>query len=67
AQAVNEDNVAEIPALLCRHPARLAVSASAVDVHLSLADLPLPVRVAGLDRDAGWIPAAGRSLSFHFS
>lgn len=67
ALALFVDKVADIPALLCRHPARVAVSASAVDVHLSLADLPLPVRVAGLDRDAGWIPAAGRSLSFHFS
>jgi hypothetical protein len=38
-----------------------------VDVHLSLADLPLAIRVAGLDRDAGWIPAAGRDLRFHFS
>jgi hypothetical protein len=67
ALALELDDAAAVPAYLCRHPARVAVSGSAVQVHLSLAALPLPIRIAGLDRDAGWIPAAGRSLSFHFS
>jgi hypothetical protein len=52
--------------LLCRHRAGIAVSEAAVDVTLSLAALPLPIRFAGLDRDPGWIPAAGRSVIFHF-
>jgi hypothetical protein len=56
----------EVPALLCQHPAEVVVTPSDVHVHLSLAGLPLAVRFAGLDRDAGWIPAAGRSLHFHF-
>jgi hypothetical protein len=56
----------DLPSLLCRHRAEVAVSAAAVDVRLSLAELPLAVRFAGLDRDPGWIPAAGRSLLFHF-
>jgi hypothetical protein len=38
-----------------------------VHVHLSLSQLPLDLRIAGLDRDPGWIPAAGRSVAFHFS
>jgi len=37
-----------------------------LDVHLDLAKLPLAVRYAGLDRDPGWIPAAGRIVAFHF-
>jgi hypothetical protein len=37
-----------------------------VDVALRLADLPLQVRFAGLDRTPGWIPAAGRFVAFHF-
>lgn len=57
---------ADVIGLLCRHRAEVAVSESAVDVTLSLADLPLQVRYAGLDRDPGWIPAAGRSVMFHF-
>lgn len=54
------------PALLA-HRARVLVSPSYVDVVLSLAELPLQVRLAGLDRDPGWIPAAGRHLRFHFT
>jgi hypothetical protein len=42
------------------------ISPSHVDVVLSLAELPVEIRLAGLDRDPGWIPAAGRYLAFHF-
>ena len=35
-------------------------------VRLPLAELPIAIRLAGLDRDPGWIPAAGRSVAFHF-
>lgn len=37
-----------------------------VDVRYALADHPFEIRRAGLDRDPGWIPAAGRRLHFHF-
>jgi hypothetical protein len=67
ALALGLEDVARVPDYICRHVAEVEVTAAAVDVHLSLADLPLPIRIAGLDRDAGWIPAAGRSLSFHFA
>jgi hypothetical protein len=53
-------------ALLCRRRARVRVSSSRVDVHLSLAELPIEVRLSGLDRDPGWVPAAGRFVAFHF-
>ncbi|HEX2912431.1 MAG TPA: hypothetical protein VH186_16605 [Chloroflexia bacterium] len=52
--------------LLCRHPARLFLTASHLDVVLSLAGLPVEIRLSGLDRDPGWLPAAGRYLAFHF-
>lgn len=55
-----------IAALLCRAPAQVEVSASRVDVHISLSDLAISIRIAGLDRDPGWIPAAGRAVYFHF-
>ena len=60
------DTDTDIPALLCRHDAEVRIDAGHVDIHLALHSLPLSVRFAGLDRDPGWIPAAGRSLSFHF-
>jgi len=59
----------DVPDLVCRHPAQIEVSATTVHVHLALAALAaldLAIRIAGLDRDPGWIPAAGRTVRFHF-
>ena len=52
--------------LLCALPANVAASATHVDVQMSLRDLPVEIRLAGLDRDPGWVPAAGRFVAFHF-
>jgi len=49
------------------HEAEIAVTASAVDVSFRLDRLPIAIRIAGLDRDPGWIPAAGRSITFRFA
>lgn len=46
--------------------ARVRATSTRVDVFLSLAELPIEVRFAGLDRDPGWVPAAGRTIAFHF-
>jgi hypothetical protein len=52
--------------LLLRRYARVHVTAVHVDVELTLAEHPLEIRLSGLDRDPGWLPAAGRHLAFHF-
>jgi hypothetical protein len=52
--------------LLLRRRARVFVTPTHVDVVLRLADLPLEVRYAGLDRTPGWIPAAGYYVALHF-
>ncbi len=52
--------------LLLRLPARVQAGPDRIDVTFELQQLPLSVRLAGLDRDPGWIPAAGRDLRFHF-
>lgn len=57
---------AELERTLLALEARVHVTAGNVDVLFPLAQLPLPVRMAGLDRDIGWVPAAGRGLLFHF-
>jgi hypothetical protein len=54
------------PRLVLVRPARVLVTDTCVDVVSELADLPIEVRLAGLDRDPGHIPAAGRALRFHF-
>ena len=51
---------------LCGTPAQVDVTATHLDVRISLAELPIEVRLAGLDRDPGWVPAAGRYVAFHF-
>jgi hypothetical protein len=47
-------------------PGRCRIGAQRIDIDLALADLPLPLRLAGLDRDPGWLPAEGRSIALHF-
>jgi hypothetical protein len=51
--------------LLCL-PGRIELDAERLAVYFSLEQLPVAVRMAGLDRDPGWIPAAGRDLRFYF-
>jgi hypothetical protein len=51
---------------LCRHGASISITATHMHVTLPLAELPIEIRIAGLDRDPGWVPAAGRFIAFHF-
>ena len=53
-------------ALTLQLPARLVATAGRVDLHFALPALPLALRLAGLDRDPGWVPAAGCDFRFHF-
>ncbi|WP_439329419.1 hypothetical protein, partial [Corallococcus sicarius] len=66
ALGVDPDDAEALARTLLVHDARLHLTETHVDVVLALAQLPLEVRVAGLDRDIGWIPSAGRHLTFHF-
>lgn len=51
---------------LVQRPARLALSATHLDMHFRLADADLRVRRAGLDVDPGWLPWYGRVVAFHY-
>jgi hypothetical protein len=66
-RALGLESPAESGQLLCARHARVFVTAARLDVYLALAELPIAVRLAGLDRDPGWVPAAGRFLAFHFA
>ena len=52
--------------LLFYHPAKVYVSSLHVDVFMSLNDILLALRMAGLDRDPGWLPEFGRVVLLHF-
>lgn len=56
----------EVGATLLVLPARVRVTGAHLDVMMALADLPIEVRRAGIDRDVGWVPAAGKYVAFQF-
>jgi len=66
SRALRLASVDDLPGLLCRHVASVRVTATHLDIFLSLQELPIAIRLSGLDRDPGWIPAAGRFVAFHF-
>jgi hypothetical protein len=45
---------------------RLYVTATHVDLVMPLREISVPVRMAGLDANPGWIPEMGRIVDFHF-
>lgn len=47
-------------------PGQLYITASQIDLVTSLERISLPVRMAGLDRNPGWLPGWGRAVYFHF-
>jgi hypothetical protein len=55
-----------VAAGLLRVHAWIDVTSGRVDVRFPLEESRVDVRLAGLDRDPGWVPAAGRILAFHF-
>jgi hypothetical protein len=56
----------EADSLLCVHAARIVTSPAHLDVFFSLDAHPIAIRLAGLDRNPGWIPAADRIVTFHY-
>jgi hypothetical protein len=65
-RALGVENATALSRLLCERRARVFVTAARVDVMMRLGDLPIQIRYAGLDRDPGWVPSAGRHVAFHF-
>jgi len=65
-RALGNDLSNPLSRFVCCHSAKLYCTATALDIHLALTSLPIEIRIAGLDRNPGWIPAAGRSIAFHF-
>jgi hypothetical protein len=62
AQALGHADMRE----LCRFPARISHSDTHLHVYLRLDDIYMAARQAGLDRNPGWVPAAGRFIYFYF-
>jgi len=58
---VSEEAVADF---LLRRPATVRLTPAHISIHMQLDELPLEVRKSGLDRNPGWVPAAGRFIHF---
>jgi hypothetical protein len=56
----------EVMAAILREPATLYVTRTHIDVLFSLEQIRLDVRMAGLDRDPGWVPELARVIAFHY-
>ena len=52
-RALGLASVDDLPNLLCRHRASMRVTATHLDIFLSLQELPIAIRLSGLDRDPG--------------
>lgn len=65
AEALGEPADAVLPWLTCR-PGRVSLTDTELVARFDLASHPLAIRLAGLDRDLGWLPAGGRSVRFQF-
>jgi hypothetical protein len=65
-RALGLDDPAGLPNVLIEHRATVQLASDRIDVVLSLETLPIAVRLSGLDRDPGWLPSLGRSLTFYF-
>jgi hypothetical protein len=63
---VLEVAAADAGSRLIRRQARVVAGPTHVDVHLLLDELQIELRLSGLDRNPGWIPATGRVIAFHF-
>ena len=50
--------------LLCCRPGRIVLTPTRLDAFFALETHPLSIRMGGLDRNPGWVPAAGRFMEF---
>lgn len=56
----------DLRALVLNHHAKIETISARLDAYFSIASHPIELRVSGLDRDPGWVPAGGRSIYFHY-
>lgn len=66
ARALGESAGTNVSQRLLCHQARIYATAAHIDVTFVLASLPIDIRLGGLDRDPGWIPAGSRIVRFHY-
>jgi hypothetical protein len=66
AASLGLEDDCDLRRLLLNHHAKIETTSARADAYFSLAKHPIELRIAGLDRDPGWVPAGGRSIYFHY-
>ncbi len=66
ARALGVESGTEAVATLIERDGTITTAGDRVHVEFALDSHPLAIRLAGLDRDPGWIPSAGHSVLFGF-
>jgi hypothetical protein len=56
----------DLAEILLLHPGRLYLTSTHVDLVMNLDTISLPIRLAGLDFNPGWLPDYGKVIQFHF-
>ena len=56
----------QVGMFVCARAAQITDTSTHLEASFSLEAHPIELRLAGLDHDPGWIPAAGRAVRFHF-
>jgi hypothetical protein len=67
AAAIGSDDRAAACDLVCCRSGQIVLEPDALRVRFPLADHPLEIRIAGLDRDPGRLAGVDRSISFEFT
>lgn len=63
---LRSEGTSELGKFVFFYPGELHVTASHVDLIMTLETISLPIRIAGLDRNPGWLADFGRVILFHF-
>jgi hypothetical protein len=65
-RAFGVDDESALGQLLCAQRASILSTPVHLNIFFALSEHPLEIRLAGLDRDPGWVPQAGRFFKFHY-
>jgi hypothetical protein len=65
-RALGLGSAADLPTCLFNHHASLRLTATHLGITFILTEHPVAIRLAGLDRDPGWVPAAGRFIAYSY-
>ncbi len=60
------ERLESLDALSLQQRATCYLTQTHLDVVYAIDEISLPLRLAGLDRDPGWVPQLGRVIQFHF-